>query len=228
MLRFLFGYASVDGAWWDRRVCVYAPLNVAGDVYTPYTVPLSFAIHSQRVSIGRRAYNTLSEELREARTRDAAYMWLLISLYGSDHANSMWVDLRGRCVAVFEPHGGDLHDVAQPMSIRGYYDSTAYAAELKRLVLTALDSAALRGAEWSVLAPSDMQPPVWGQSWVNTPTCVAWAVWCLAGATRFGDAKAFVDSVTVAHAEGTLDQMFGAALADMISAAGAGAGSTGR
>ena len=220
-LLWLFAHTTRDGAWWDDRITVYAPLNRGGDGRTPFLAPLSASILETRTfSVGPRARATLSLELREAVARDVDYAWLLLSMYGSDHFNALWVDMRRRRVAVFEPHGADLQDPSQPRSIRGYYVSSTHAAAMTTLVRGSLRDAGLAG--WAVDVPRDIQPGVWGQSWLSAPTCVAWAVWCLVGATRCGSASAFVASVTAAHEDGTLDAMFGDALENMVSASGAG------
>lgn len=174
----------------------------------------------REVVFPRHARGVMAAAVARAQAEGRAAVWLPLKLTAADdvHSNAVVVDVRGRTVTLFEPHGADAQDPRQEAcGFRNFYASAQYFAAFRELVAHDLPG-------WRVVLPPEYQPPVFGQSvsgvlgpgrgdrWCALWTCV-FLHWV---GTRTRDdggggsggvpaaARDFCDAVTAWHASGAL------------------------
>ncbi len=180
-------------------------IHHGASVTEPYIPAINLGVHvgSRRISVSRRAQRTVADILREGRAAGTRIVWVPIGICACDHFNALWIDMEGRRMVVFEPHGSDLAHVDQTPGIMRYYDSADYVAHMRRILTVALTDAGEDASSWRLTLPPDYLPAVFGQTWTEDSMCVFWAVWFLFEATM-SSPEAFVQQVMDAHRNGSL------------------------
>ena len=145
---------------------------------------VNLQVHNGTVNFTRRtAIDPVMDAVKDASQHGRRYVWLPIQLSSSNakhqseqHANALFFDLKKREVWVFEPHGGEVENIAQG-HFRNFYRRHSYEEAIHKM----LDPLDMR-----IHLPNDYMPPLFGQAITGDRWCVLWTLLFFDGATRQG------------------------------------------